>query len=151
MKVEFEHKPHPHSEARRRGLVKPTTTDDERAGLNDRIGLFITTIVGTMWCAYLFTIIALVSLPDAIHSGDTIVIVAWIAQTFLQLALLPIIIVGQNIQARASDARAVATYNDADAVLHEARQIQDHLRAQDTALSDLLAEVRVELASLHTD
>jgi hypothetical protein len=44
--------------------------------------------------------------PAAIRSGDPIIIVAWIAQTFLQLVLLPIIIVGQNVQAAASDARA---------------------------------------------
>jgi len=49
------------------------------------------------------------------------------------LILLPIIIVGQNIQAKASDKRAEATYKDADAVLHEALQIQAHLEAQDRA------------------
>lgn len=59
-----------------------------------------------MWCAYAFAVIALISLPAAIQSGDPIIIISWIAQTFLQLVLLPIIIVGQNVQARASDARA---------------------------------------------
>jgi len=53
-----------------------------------------------------------------------IIIVAWIAQTFLQLVLLPIIIVGQNGQAAAADERSMATYNDASAVLEEAKQIQ---------------------------
>ena len=52
-------------------------------------------------------------------TGDRLVIVAWIAQTFLQLVLLPVIIVGQNIQAKAADGRADQTYNDAEAVLHE--------------------------------
>ena len=64
---------------------------------------------------------------------------AWIAQTFLQLVLLPIIIVGQNVQAAAADARAEATYEDAAAVLEEAKQIQAHLAAQDAALEKLLA------------
>ena len=59
-----------------------------------------------MWCAYVFALLALISLPAAIRSHDPIIIVAWIAQTFLQLVLLPIIIVGQNVQAAASDARA---------------------------------------------
>jgi hypothetical protein len=59
-----------------------------------------------MWCAYAFALIALISLPSAIRSHDPIIIIAWIAQTFLQLILLPIIIVGQNVQAAASDARA---------------------------------------------
>jgi hypothetical protein len=57
----------------------------------------ITAGVATMWCAYLFAIIALISLPNAIKSGDTLVIVSWIAQTFLQLVLLSIIMVGQSV------------------------------------------------------
>ncbi len=74
--------------------------------LNTRLAVGITKIVGSMWCAYAFAILALVSLPAAIQSKNAIVIVAWIAQTFLQLILLPIIIVGQNVQAAATDARA---------------------------------------------
>jgi len=97
--------------------------------------------VGTMWCAYLFTLLALVSLPAALQSHDKIIIVAWIAQTFLQLVLLPIIIVGQNVQAAASDQRAEDTYKDAEAVLHEALQIQAHLEVQDQILQRLVAAV----------
>jgi hypothetical protein len=53
-----------------------------------------------MWCAYAFALLALLSLPAAIRSGDLIIIVAWIAQTFLQLVLLSIIMVGQEVQSR---------------------------------------------------
>src|SRR5579859_2401903 len=73
--------------------------------LNTRIAVSITKVVGSMWCAYIFALLALISFPAAISSHDPIIIVAWIAQTFLQLVLLPIIIVGQNVQAAASDAR----------------------------------------------
>lgn len=66
--------------------------------LNERIGVWITARVGTMTCAWLFTALSLVSLPAALHTGDPIVIVSWVAQTFLQLVLLPIIMVGQNVQ-----------------------------------------------------
>jgi CO dehydrogenase/acetyl-CoA synthase epsilon subunit len=52
-----------------------------------------------MWAAYAFVVLALISLPGALSTHDAVIIVAWIAQTFLQLVLLPIIIVGQNIQA----------------------------------------------------
>jgi hypothetical protein len=106
--------------------------------LNAKVGLKITLIVGTMWTAYLFTLLALVSAPAAFHTGDKIIIVAWIAQTFLQLVLLPIIIVGQNVQAAAADARSLATYNDASAVLEEAKQIQAHLKVQDDAIQQIL-------------
>jgi len=94
-----------------------------------------------MWCAYLFTALALVSAPSAFRSGNSLIIVAWIAQTFLQLVLLPIIIVGQNVQAAAADARAEATFKDADAVLHEARQIQAHLAARDAEIGKIVASL----------
>lgn len=66
----------------------------------------ITAGVGTMACAYAFGALSLVSLPGALKTGDPVVIVAWIAQTFLQLVLLPIIIVGQNLQAQKHDEHA---------------------------------------------
>jgi hypothetical protein len=53
--------------------------------------------------------------------------------------LLPIIIVGQNIQAKAADERSQATYNDAAALLDEANQIQAHLQAQDVVIERILA------------
>ncbi len=83
---------------------------------NTWLALKITTSVGSMWCAYAFTLLALISLPAAIASGQPIIIVAWIAQTFLQLVLLPIIIVGQNVQAAASESRALADHATLNAV-----------------------------------
>jgi hypothetical protein len=80
--------------------------DSVMGRINTRLAVGITKIVGSMWCAYAFALLALFSLPAAIRSHDPIIMVAWIAQTFLQLVLLPIIIVGQNVQAAASDARA---------------------------------------------
>lgn len=110
--------------------------------INQKIGLGITKSVGTMWCAYAFALIAFVSLPAAILSHDPIVIIAWIAQTFLQLVLLPVIIVGQNIQAAAADSRSAATYEDAGAILEEAKQIQLHLASQDAAIGALLDKIK---------
>lgn len=81
--------------------------------LNSRIALLITRSVGTMWAAYLFTLIALISLPQALSAflhGDTVTGINWLAQSFLQLVLLPIIIVGQQIISAAQDARAQADH-----------------------------------------
>src|SRR5260221_2445295 len=80
------------------------------------LALTITTSVGTMWVAYAFAALALISLPAAIGSGEVIVIVSWIAQTFLQLVLLPIIIVGQNVIQAANDARAEADHETLTAI-----------------------------------
>ncbi len=144
----FEYIQHPHVEDRK--AAGPPTVAAAVAKLhgpgpigrlNARIGLKITVVVGTMWCAYLFTILALVSAPSAFKTGNKLIIIAWIAQTFLQLVLLPIIIVGQNVQAAAADARSEATYKDAAAVLEEAKQIQAHLEAQDAAIEKILTNL----------
>ena len=105
---------------------------------NTWLAIKITTLVGTMWCAYVFGIIALISLPAALASGQLIIIVAWIAQTFLQLVLLSIIIVGQNIAAEASDKRAENTYNDAEVIMQDVLQMQQHLQEQDAVLNQVL-------------
>jgi predicted kinase len=68
-----------------------------------------------MWCAYVFTGIALISLPAA-WSGGSSTFIPWLAQTFLQLVLLSIIIVGQNLQASVSEQRAIETH---DTVMEE--------------------------------
>ena len=41
-----------------------------------------------------------------------------------------------------ADARAQATYEDADAVLHTALEIQQHMEAQDRQISQILEEVQ---------
>ena len=94
----------------------PHRTKHEHIGLNGRIAVLITNAVSTMWCAYIFAIIALISLPSAI-SGGTAALISWIAQTFLQLVLLSVIMVGQKVAAQASDKQAMQTYKDAEALL----------------------------------
>jgi len=116
--------------------------DNPITRFNTWLAVKVTNGVGTMWCAYAFAALALVSLPAAIASRNPVVLVSWISQTFLQLVLLSIIIVGQNVLAAASDKRAEATYEDADAVLHTALQIQDHLAVQDTEIEKILAWLR---------
>ncbi len=73
-------------------------------------------------------------------SHKPVVPVSWISQTFLQLVLLSVIIVGQNVLAPAAGKRAEATYNDADAALHEAVKIQEHLLAQDEVLDSMISK-----------
>jgi len=134
---------HPRTEELR--IQRPIKTADLRnvnhqnpfVRLNARFGLKITLVVGTMWAAYAFTILALFALPSAIKQG-TYFVVVWLSSSFLQLVLLPIIIVGQNIQAKAADKRAEETYKDAEAVLKEAEEIQKHLLAQDEAISSIV-------------
>ena len=97
------------------------------------------TQAGLMWRAYLFGLLALISLPAAISSHDPIVIVAWIAQTFLQLVLLPIIIVGQNVQAAASDARAESDHETLVAIHNLTVEVHE-IATQQTVILKILEE-----------
>lgn len=136
MRVNFKHEASDHIEKRKKtGPIK--ISDAEDCGFNARIALLLTRAVGTMWCAYAFAVLALLVLPDAIKGG-MLTLIQWVSQTFIQLVMLSVIMVGQNIMGRASDKRAEMTYKDAEATFHEARQIQEHLRAQDEAISKIL-------------
>jgi hypothetical protein len=144
MQVTFKHEPHPRIAARKK--AGPAKTRDEHVGINGKIALALTTAVGTMWCAYAFALLALVVVPQAV-SGGLLTTIQWVSQTFIQLVMLSVIMVGQNILGRVSDKRADETYQDAEAILHEAQQIQNHLKVQDDAISTLLHKLaRLEAA-----
>jgi hypothetical protein len=85
-------------------------------GINAKIAVFLTNVVGSMWCAYAFAIIALFGLHPALQPGGE-GLVAWIAQTFLQLVLLSVIMVGQSVLTESSDARAQRTEDDANRII----------------------------------
>jgi len=129
-----EHTPHQQIAARKAHGVH--TTAREHTGFNGWLALQITNGVGTMWCAYAFAILALISLPEAIKGG-TAALIAWIAQTFLQLVLLSIIMVGQKVAAAASDKQAFQTYKDAEALLEISNDMQKLLKAN----TDLTEEI----------
>jgi hypothetical protein len=126
----------PHERLAERAKAGPHTTKAEHIGFNGRIAILITDTVGTMWCAYAFAALALVSLPDAIKGGKA-TLIAWIAQTFLQLVLLSVIMVGQKVSAAASDKQALQTYKDAEALL----RIQDDVHRLIKVNNDLTTQI----------
>jgi hypothetical protein len=80
---------------------------------NNWLALLINRGVGTMWASYLFVLIAMVSLPQALAaflSGDRVTGITWLSQSFLQLVLLPVILVGQRVISEAQDLRAEADH-----------------------------------------
>jgi hypothetical protein len=132
----MDHVPHPHIEKRKQSAK---ATDDKPSGFNNWLAVKITNVVGTMWCAYAFTIIALISLPDAIKGGRS-TLIAWIAQTFLQLVLLSIIMVGQKVAAAGSDKQLQQTYDDAEALLQITDEMHKLLK-QNTNLTERIDEL----------
>lgn len=117
------------------------------AEFNQRLGARITSMVSTMWCAYAFAAIALVSLPGAIKSGNTVVIVGWIAQTFLQLVLLSIIMVGQNV----SSASVEQKINETHAASLGEFELAKEARAIATEELKELKEISLEVHQLLRD
>ena len=110
-------------------LVRAAMHGESRIGkFNNKLGVLVTRSVGTMWAAYLFMLIGLVSFPQAMNSflkGDRVTGIAWLSQSFLQLVLLPIIIVGQNVNSASQDARAEADHETLTALhLINVRQLR---------------------------
>lgn len=151
----YEHVPHPH--VKHRQAVGPVKVADQRPGaaiarfngriarsitrFNTNAALWITRAVGTVWAFYLFNGIALVSLPAAIKTHDPQPIVNWVSSNWLQLILLPAVLVGQSLLGKAADARAEQVFQDAEAILHECLELQLHLKEQDKVIQALHAHV----------
>ncbi len=131
----------PHQRIAQRKQEGAAVTADEHIGFNGRLAVLITKTVGSMWCAYAFAALALISLPDAIHQG-TFALVTWISQTFLQLVLLSVIMVGQQVLAKASDKQALQTFQDTEAVL----QLSDEIHRLIEVNNELTAEIHRAVA-----
>lgn len=112
------------------GIVSVIKNSDARL---NRFGGGITLAVGTMWVAIIFAILSCIALPDVWASHSLVLWIQWITQSFLQLVLLPIIIVGQNVQGAKTEARDVETH---DAVMAEHAEIKEILSALHLGVSD---------------
>ncbi len=86
-------------------------------GFNSKVAVILTRVVGTMWAFWVFNGIAIVSLPSAIQTGQLTVLINWISSNWIQLILLPALMVGQNLQNVAADARSAKTFQDVEVVL----------------------------------
>jgi hypothetical protein len=129
------------------------TVKDVRAGMhgshamgrfNNRLAVLITKSVGTMWCAYIFTLIAIGGGVAVLTNNAFLTAVSvLVSQTFLQLVLLPVIIVGQNVISAAQDARAEADH-DTLIALHEMSKQQIKILEGQNKILDLLQESAVK-------
>ena len=124
---------------------------------NKRVAMSLTNGVGTMTCFWLFCLLALCSLPAVLSAfsafagvfpsvlvrASIIALVAWVAQTLIQLVLLPALMVGQNLQNAAADARAAKTFDDTEKII-------DGLNLETRGgLSDLYERLHGEIEALH--
>ena len=108
-------------------------------GFNAKVAVLLTKVVGTMWCFYVFNGIALISLPSALHTGQLTIIINWVSSNWIQLILLPALMVGQNVQSAAADARAVKTFNDTEEILN---RLDVHTEGGLKAILDAIDELK---------
>lgn len=115
---------------------------------NERVAVAITSVVGTMTCAYAFAVLAMVSLPAAFNSGSMLVLVSWIAQTFLQLVLLSVIMVGSSLSAAKTEAVILATHAEATELIADVHSVLADLTDSHADTHTLLQNVQAIMASL---
>jgi len=129
----FRHEPHVHQP---RNVNALHATEQAAAGFNSRVAVALTKGVGTMWTAYVFTVLALVGLLGLLNllNPITFLLATWVSQQFLQLVLLPVIMVGQNVLGRKAELLADEQFNTTMSTYHDIEQIMQHLSAQDAEL-----------------
>ena len=71
--------------------------------LSDRIALWVTDKLGTMTCALIFCVIALVSLPAVLATRSIVNFIQWLSGAFIQLVALAILGAGQKLQSKHSE------------------------------------------------
>ena len=129
----FHHEPHQHQPRNVNLLMQA-----ERAagGFNEKLAIWLTNSVGTMWTAYAFAMIAVVGLFAILGLFNPLValLVAWASQTLIQLVLLPVIMVGQNVLGRKAELQADEQFRTTMSTYHDIEQIMQHLSAQDAEL-----------------
>jgi len=119
-------------------------------GFNTRLAAKITSGVATMWCAYIFAAIALVSLPTTLKTGNLITIVGWVAQTFLQLVLLSIIMVGQNVASAAVEKKINETHTASLGEFELAKEARELNRQEIQELKKIAADIHKVLKDIES-
>ena len=111
---------------------------------NAKVAVLLTKVVGTMWCFWLFNAIAFVSLPSAIHQGSPTVLINWVSSNWIQLILLPALMVGQNLQNVAADARSDKMFNDTEVIVD---RLDTHTQGGITEILNAISDLRAELTA----
>jgi hypothetical protein len=101
--------------------------------VNKALAVKITLAIGTMWCVYVFSL--LVAIPLVLPQTTTAIM--FISSSFLQLVLLPCLLVGQQVLGEASDRQRAedhAAIQDALSHIHELIKTEQD---EDTTLTEL--------------
>jgi uncharacterized membrane protein len=135
--------PHPHQP---RNVNKVHKEDQAAGGINAKIAVVLTKRVGTMWTAYSFAVLAIIGLFAILGLLNPIIalLVAWLSQTFIQLVLLPIILVGQNVLGHHAELMADEQYNTTKKTYADIESIMKHLDDQDAIILKIVQKLEAQ-------
>lgn len=111
----------------------------ENLKTQDRIALTITTAIGTMYAVYFFLFVMAAwmlwqgSLADKPFDPYPFAFLLFLGN-IIQLLLMPLIMVGQNIQGKHAELRSEEEYRTTMSSYYDIEQILQHLDAQDKEL-----------------
>jgi uncharacterized membrane protein len=132
-RVLFRHEPHQHQPRNVNLLME---AEQAASGFNSKLAVTLTQGTGTMWTAYAFAVLAIIGLFGLLGWLNPFVflLTTWISQQFLQLVLLPVILVGQNVLSHKAELQADEEFRTTMSTYHDIEQIMQHLSAQDAEL-----------------
>ena len=133
----YKHLKHPHLSLNANQVHK-----SEQTGLNTRVALVLTKSVGTMVCAYLFALLAILGFPLLPFGTTATQLVQWTSQTFIQLTMLSVIMVGQTVLGRKAEIQAEEAFKRTQNSYHDLEQIMAHLDAQDEKISEIFNSLK---------
>jgi hypothetical protein len=124
----YTHIPHPHIPQK----VTIAKAEQALTGFNMKIAVAITKGLGTMVCAYIFAILAIIGFPG--FGATPTQYVQWVSQTFIQLVALSVLAVGQQVLSKHGELMADEQFHTTMSTYHDIEQIMQHLSAQDAEL-----------------
>jgi hypothetical protein len=128
----YQHTAHPHQP---RNVNRQHRREQQSAGFNTRVAVWLTKNVGTMQCAYIFAGIGIGSLIGVFtNSVFLAALFGSVSSYFLQLVLLPILSVGQNVLGRHQELQSDEMFKTSQHSFHDIEEIMAHLAAQDDEL-----------------
>lgn len=95
------------------------------AAFNERLAVYATAKIGTMWCVYLFATLTVV--PIFVPALDQPI--QYISSAFLQLVFLPLIMVGTSVTGKQGEERAAQDHQVLLAQFEELKQMHADLHA----------------------
>lgn len=139
-KTLYTHLPHPHKPM---NVAVLHEKEQQEAGFNTKIAVWITRLVSNMWTAYLFTVLSFIGLFGLLGwlNPFTFLLATWVSQQFLQLVFLPILSVGQSVLGRKQELQANEMYQYTEKNYHDSEQMILHLGEQDAELLKQTAEL----------